>query len=62
LGSRSSWISEFKASLNYKANSRTARAVIQRTLSQKPKQQQQKPKDQNKNKNKPQMILIFVVV
>jgi hypothetical protein len=43
LGGRSKWISEFKASLVYRVNSRTARAMEKPCL--------KKNKNKNKNKN-----------
>jgi hypothetical protein len=50
---RGRWISEFKASLVYKVNSRTARAT-QRSpvLKNKTKQKTKKPKSKNNNNNK----------
>jgi hypothetical protein len=49
LGSRGRQISEFKAGLDYRVSSRTARAT-QETLSQKNKNKNKKPQKTKKNK------------
>jgi hypothetical protein len=53
LGGRGSQISEFKASLVYRVNSRTARAAQRNPVSKKQqKQKRQKNKTKQKNQNK----------
>jgi hypothetical protein len=49
LGGRGRQISEFKASLVYRVNSRTARAIQRNTVSEK-KNKKQKTKNKNKTK------------
>jgi hypothetical protein len=56
LGGRGRWISEFKASLVYKASSRTARAIQRNPVSKK-QTKKTKPK-QNKKTQKTLLLLI----
>jgi hypothetical protein len=52
LGGRGRWISEFQASLVYKMNARTARAIQRNSVSKNQKKKKQNKTKQNKNKNK----------
>jgi hypothetical protein len=54
LGGRGRWISEFKASLVYKVNSRTARAIQKNPVSKnQTKPNQTKPNQTKPNQTKP---------
>jgi hypothetical protein len=48
-GGRGRWISEFKASLVYRVNSRTARAIQRNPVSKKKKKKEKKRKKRNVN-------------
>jgi hypothetical protein len=57
MGGRGRWISEFKASLVYRVNSRTARDTQRNPVSKKPKKKKERNKQTNKQTNK---LLSFV--
>jgi hypothetical protein len=56
LGGRGRWISEFEASLVYKVNSRTARAIQRNPVWEKQKQKQKTNKQTNKTRRWGQML------
>jgi Sec-independent protein translocase protein TatA len=52
LGGRGRWISEFKVSLDYRVNSRTARAIQRKTKTRtKPKNNKTKTNKENAEQN-----------
>jgi hypothetical protein len=51
LGGRGRWISEFKASLDYKVSSRTARAIQRNPVSKNKKQKTKKKKKKKKKRS-----------
>jgi Zn-dependent peptidase ImmA (M78 family) len=57
LGGRGRWISEFKASLFYRVNSRTARVTQRNPVSEKDKKNKQKKKNKKQKQKKTKSII-----